>query len=195
MGHSPLVSILIPAHNAEKTISAAINSCLNQSYDLIEVLVLNNASTDNTQLVIDGFKDKRLHSFSSSEKGIAKARNLLVTKAKGKYIAWLDADDISMSKRIEKQLDFMEDCPEVDVLGTYVKVRGSSKISAVKWPCGNGALQAWLKFRNPFVQSSLMIRATAKPSYNSDFDYIEDYHWVFQNKKNLELQNSSRILV
>ena len=184
----PLVSILIPAHNAEKTISAAIHSCLNQSYDTIEILVLDNASTDNTLGILESFSDHQIKTFSNKEKGIAVARNFLVSKAKGKYIAWLDADDISMPQRIELQTAFMENYPEIDVLGSYIRVRGSESLKSVKWPIGNSALHAWLSFRNPFVQSSLMIRSSAKPSYDTAFDYVEDYHWLVQNKDTLELQ-------
>lgn len=184
----PLVSILIPAHNAEKTISTALHSCLNQTYENIEILVLNNASKDQTQKILDGFSDARIQVFYSDQKGISKARNFLVSKAQGKYIAWLDADDIAMPSRMELQTEFMEAYPEIDVLGTYANIRGSSSIKKVKWPCGNKALQAWIGFKNPFIQSSLMIKKSVQPTYHSDYDYMEDYHWLIENRTTLELQ-------
>jgi glycosyltransferase involved in cell wall biosynthesis len=188
MTTNPLVSILIPAHNAEKSLRAAINSCLNQGYEPIEICVLDNASTDGTSQIIDGITDPRVKKLSNDKKGIATARNILVAQAKGKYIAWLDADDIAMPNRIQSQVAFMEDYPEVGVLGSWVNVRAHKGLNKVKWPEGNTSLQAWLCFRNPFVQSSLMIRRTLNPVYNEAYDYMEDYEWILNMRNKTEFQ-------
>jgi glycosyltransferase involved in cell wall biosynthesis len=188
MAHNPLVSILIPAHNAQETLAAAIHSALNQGYQNIEICVLDNASTDNTAGIINTIADPRVKKLNNTQKGIAIARNLLVATAKGKYIAWLDADDIAMPNRIQAQVNFMEEYPEIGVLGSWVKVRAHHGLKTVQWPQGNAALHAWLRFRNPFVHSSLMIRSSLAPAYSEAYDYVEDYEWLLNMRHKTEFQ-------
>ncbi len=173
----PLVSILIPAHNAASTLQVAINSCLNQTYHNLEIIVNLNNCSDASLDIIKNIKSSKLHYIETTEQGIAHARNALVQAAQGKYIAWLDADDIALHKRIELQVYYMEMHPNVDVLGTYAKLRGT-QLNVVKWPTKNMVLCQWLYFKNPMVQSSLMIRASSQPNYLPQFDYIEDFEWL-----------------
>ncbi len=108
----PLVSIISPTYNDEKTIEATINSVINQSYKNWELLIVDDCSTDGTSDILKKYqkKDKRIKIFSLEEQsGAAEARNKALREAKGKYIAFLDCDDIWLAKKLEKQIKYMED--------------------------------------------------------------------------------------
>lgn len=99
----PLVSVVVPAYNSESFIKEAIDSVLNQDYPAIEVLVIDDGSTDSTPDIIRGFGD-RVRLISQNNKGSAAARNMGIISAKGKYIAFLDADDVWRSDKISLQV-------------------------------------------------------------------------------------------
>ncbi|MGM8360835.1 glycosyltransferase family 2 protein [Flavobacterium sp. ARAG 55.4] len=106
----PLVSVIIPTFNSEKYISDTIQSVQNQSYQNWEVIIVDDASTDETQTIITPFLTNKRIKFYSLEKnsGTGVARNLAVSKASGKYISFLDADDLWKPEKLEKQINFMQ---------------------------------------------------------------------------------------
>ncbi|HEY9862115.1 MAG TPA: glycosyltransferase family A protein, partial [Candidatus Obscuribacterales bacterium] len=93
---APLVSVIIPAYNAERFIARTLESVLNQTYQNIEVLVVDDGSSDRTPEIVHHFAeiDARIILFHQSNAGVAAARNLAIQHAKGEFIAPLDADDI-----------------------------------------------------------------------------------------------------
>ncbi len=91
MNDNPLVSVIIPAYNAGKYIESAVNSVLKQSYINIELIVVDDGSTDNTLDVLSPFSDIKI--ISTSNKGVSHARNIGIDASKGEYISFLDADD------------------------------------------------------------------------------------------------------
>ena len=92
------ISIIVPAYNAEKTIKKCLNSLINQTKEELEIIMINDGSTDNTEKIIKEYKDKRIKYFKNQNQGIGKTRNFGIEKAKGKYILFLDSDD-SLEKR------------------------------------------------------------------------------------------------
>jgi glycosyltransferase involved in cell wall biosynthesis len=100
----PVVSVVIPAFNAEKFIAEAIDSSLGQTLSNLEVLVVDNMSTDETLRIAQEFKDPRVHVYVSEKKGASAARNLGIEMAAGNYFQFLDADDLLAPDKIEKQL-------------------------------------------------------------------------------------------
>ncbi|MFD1603231.1 glycosyltransferase family 2 protein [Flavobacterium artemisiae] len=106
-----LVSILTPTYNAEKFIQATIESALNQTYQNWEMILVDDASTDKTVAVIEQYaqKDNRIKLFKLLEnRGNGFARNAALEKAAGKYIAYLDADDLWFPEKLEKQIQFLK---------------------------------------------------------------------------------------
>lgn len=102
------VSIITPVYNSEKYIGETIKSVLSQTYYNWEMLIADDCSQDNTSDVIKGFDDPRIKYFKLEENsGAAVARNKALEKAQGKYIAFLDADDMWKPQKLEKQLEFM----------------------------------------------------------------------------------------
>jgi glycosyltransferase involved in cell wall biosynthesis len=104
--NQPLVSVIIPAYNAEKFIAKTLESVLFQTYQNIEVLVVDDGSTDTTAEIVKSFvqKDSRVSLLLQSNAGVAAARNLAIEKSKGEYIAPIDADDIWYPQNLEKQV-------------------------------------------------------------------------------------------
>ena len=103
---APLVSVIIPAYNAERFIARTLESVLNQTYQNIEVLVVDDGSSDRTPEIVHHFAeiDARIILFHQSNAGVAAARNLAIQHAKGEFIAPLDADDIWYPTNLEKQV-------------------------------------------------------------------------------------------
>jgi len=107
-----LVSIITPSYNSAKYISETINSVLNQSYSSWEMIIVDDCSTDNTIEVIKKFMfdHKNISLFENTiNEGAAVSRNKAIKKAKGKYIAFLDSDDLWKKDKLEKQIKFMQD--------------------------------------------------------------------------------------
>ncbi|WP_198161131.1 glycosyltransferase family 2 protein [Anabaena sp. CA = ATCC 33047] len=104
--HTPLVSVIIPAYNAEKFIGKTLHSVLSQTYKNIEVLVVDDGSLDQTAEIVESFAqtDHRVILLKQQNQGVAIARNLAITKSEGEYIAPIDADDIWYSQKLEKQV-------------------------------------------------------------------------------------------
>jgi glycosyltransferase involved in cell wall biosynthesis len=114
-----LVSILVITYNAEKFIHKTIQSCLNQSYDNFEILILDNKSQDKTVDVIKKIHDNRIKLFrSKTNLGPYGGLNFLLNKASGEYIAIQDHDDIWLSKKMEKQIKFLKNNREFIACGT-----------------------------------------------------------------------------
>lgn len=159
----PLISVLIPAYNAEKYIGGAIESILKQTYKEFELIILDDASTDRTWEIIQDYvkQDRRILAYKNKKNMyIAASRNILVKFAKGKYIAWQDADDLSMPERLEHQLVYMEKHEEVGILGGYLKFFNDKdkKTSIRKYSNNDEYLRKKIFRYSPVAQPTAMIR-------------------------------------
>jgi glycosyltransferase involved in cell wall biosynthesis len=117
-GTSPVVSIGMPVFNNEKTLATAIRSILSQTYGSWELLVMDDGSADGTLEVARSFRDARIIVFTDhSHKGLVPRLNQAVEMSRGKYFARMDGDDIAYPERFERQTKYLEEHPEVDLLG------------------------------------------------------------------------------
>ena len=112
-----LVSVIIPTYNRAKFLPAAIDSILNQTYKNIEIIVVDDGSTDDTKAVLRPFKSA-IQYFYTTNKGPAHARNVGMKAASGKYIAFLDSDDTYLPMKLTLQVAFMEKHPEIGMVYT-----------------------------------------------------------------------------
>lgn len=105
---APLVSVIIPAYNADNFIAQTLESVLSQTYQNIEILVVDDGSTDTTPEIVKDFatKDSRVNLLQQSNAGVAVARNLAYLHSKGEYIAPIDADDIWYPQNLENKLNY-----------------------------------------------------------------------------------------
>ncbi|BAY44965.1 family 2 glycosyl transferase [Scytonema sp. HK-05] len=108
-GELPLVSVIIPAYNAEAFISRTLQSVISQTYKNIEILVVDDGSRDKTVEIVESFaqKDSRIILLKQPNSGVASARNLAIENSRGEYIAPIDADDIWYPQKLEKQVQCM----------------------------------------------------------------------------------------
>lgn len=118
---SPLISIVMPAYNAEKYIKAAVDSVLNQSFSDFELIVADDGSTDDTGAIIKGYNDPRIKYLYQKNAGASKARNLGIINSRGKYVAFLDADDVWMPFKLMKQVYKFAQNPELGLVYGWVR--------------------------------------------------------------------------
>lgn len=116
---TPEISVLMPVYNAEKYLKLAVASILNQSFTNFEFIIINDGSTDNTLAILESFakQDKRIRLISRENKGLIATLNEGLILAKGPLIARMDADDISLPERFEKQLAYLESNPNYIAVG------------------------------------------------------------------------------
>lgn len=181
--NNPLVSVIMPAYNAEKYIAGAIQSVLDQDYSNFELLIINDGSTDNTRQIIQSFGDGRIRYFEQNNQGVSAARNVGLDNMKGEYFCFLDADDkytkISLSRRVsvfkkKGHIDFLDGC-------VVFKNRDFSK-TIRKWcPSFKGEpLSDLIRFTGKsFFGPSWMIRSSrlGKCRFETDLSHVEDLYF------------------
>jgi len=177
----PLVSVVMPVYNAAATVEEAVRSLLVQTHADLEIIVVDDGSTDGTPDVIAGLRDARIRLLRQEHLGLVGALNAGCTQARGEYIARLDGDDIAAERRIEAQLAFMEHHGEVGLLGTWARVAKEGEPPRVFAPPSSDAgLRRCLLLDSPFVHSSVMFRRKAYLESGGYPDGLnEDYRlWI-----------------
>jgi glycosyltransferase involved in cell wall biosynthesis len=125
---SGLVSIMMPAYNAEKYIGQAIESVLGQTYSHWELVIVNDGSSDGTAQAAAAFEDERIRLYNQPNGGEASARNHALEQSRGEYIAFLDADDLFLPHHLACTVEYLQNHPERDAVytdGTYIDPQGS----------------------------------------------------------------------
>lgn len=119
------ISVLMPVYNGEKYIKETIDSVLNQTFENFEFIIVNDGSTDNTKNIIESYKDNRIKLYNLDRNmGVGYASNFAVNKAKGKYVARADSDDIYHPDRLLLQKRFLDDNPDIALAKTFVEYFG-----------------------------------------------------------------------
>ena len=178
----PLVSIIIPCYNAEQYVRNSVMSILNQTYHNLEILLTDDCSTDNTYGVLKELKetDSRVKIIRHTEnRKIVYSLNELVSYSHGKYIARMDSDDISLKNRIEEQVEFLENNPDISGCGTnafYINERDTI-IGESNLPQNINEIAYFLNYYNTFNHPSMMLRAGVlkENPYSEEYLYAEDY--------------------
>ena len=122
MPDDPLVSVLMPAFNAARYVAEAVESILNQTYSNFEFLIVDDGSTDDTPRILGRYADRdpRVHLVSRPNTGLVVALNEMLARARGEFIARMDADDIALPERFERQLAYLASHPECVMIGSRV---------------------------------------------------------------------------
>jgi glycosyltransferase involved in cell wall biosynthesis len=158
---TPLVTVVVAAHNAEDYIEQSLSSLLSQTLRDLEIIVVDDASTDSTAEKVRSFQDPRIRLISlEANVGPAAARNAAIERARGSYLAILDADDVSRSQRLETQVRFLRSHPEIGVVGSQIRVideRGGL-LGFRRYPQDPLAIDRALRRWNPLAHSSVMAR-------------------------------------
>ncbi len=180
--NNPLISVLMPVYNGEKYLREAIESILNQTLTDFEFIIINDGSTDNTEGIILSYYDSRIK-YIKNKKNIKliETLNKGIKVSKGKYIVRMDADDISIPDRFEKQLDFLEKNPEYGLCsGNAISIDTKNKKISKKWWNNNDLPIEWLLlWENPIAHPTVMLRKEILIKYNEYYNkkslHSEDY--------------------
>ena len=179
----PAVSVVMSVFNGERFLAEAIESILNQTFRGFEFIIVNDGSTDRTALILERYEksDPRVRVFAQQNKGLIASLNLGCALAQGKYLARLDADDVSMPDRLDRQIRFLEHHEEVGLLGGAVEViddRGRW-LFLVRPPLEDNTIRTALRsFSFPIFHSAVVMRKQTfdeAGGYRSQFMHAEDY--------------------
>lgn len=167
----PQISVVMSVYNGEKYLKEAIESILSQSYKDFEFIIINDGSTDNSLNIINEYKQKdpRIKVISRENKGLIESLNEGVKMAEGEYIARMDADDVSLSNRLEKQLKYAQEGGFV-VCGTWAE--------GMVYPPNFDQIKRFTLLHNPFIHPTVMFRKDVFKKvggYRKFFKHIEDY--------------------
>ncbi len=222
MKNQPLISILLPVHNSAPTLSECILSLLNQSYKNIEIIAINDKSSDKSSSILNALKkkDKRLRIYKNVKRyGLAVTLNRLAKKAKGSFIAFMDTDDISSPNRLKKQLNFLLHNTDVVAVGsqcTFIDEKGK-KIGRSDFPTENSLIYAnplhgiSMQFETVLINKTLLpkdvlrFHTGSNPFIYSDifmklmpygkFANLEDFLHFHRNDPKIYLSNIKRNII
>ncbi len=185
------ISVIIPTYNRGKTIKESAKSVLDQTFKDIELIIIDDASSDDTESVVKSIRDDRIIYHKLPEnKGAAGARNEGTKLAKGEFIAFHDSDDIWLPEKLEKQLSYIETHPEYDMV--YGKVRIISNEGSFDFPNEavegdlEGQLYPWLLRRNTIDTPTMFIRKTAfeeAGGFDGSLRCLEDWEFALRFSK------------
>lgn len=201
---TPLVSVVMTAYNAEKFISESINSVLNQSWKDFEFLIIDDCSSDKTPEIIKSFNDERIifykKSINSGFKGYVENLNTLIEKSKGKYIARIDADDIWHIEKLEKQIDFLTNNPDIALSFCHKahRINENGKIVGIfDLIPQHTNFEEYFTHKNPAIHPSIVfVKEKITTKYRWKLFYAEDYDFHLINfSRGIKYHCSDEILM
>lgn len=195
----PLVSIIMPVYNAEKYLELTIESILNQDYPNIEILIIDDCSTDNSYSILKKYTDTRIKlSKNETNIGYVKTLNNLIKASNGFFIARHDNDDISKSNRIRLQVNYLLKNLNVDVCGSNFNVFGNKNIYS-NVPLTNEEIKCFMLLNNPICHPTVMFRSNIFKDHNFKYDTSfspsEDYLLWYKISKETQLENLNESLL
>ena len=196
---APQVSILMPVYNTAPYLREAMDSMLSQTFTDFELIVLNDCSPDDAEELLDAYDDSRIVRYRGEKNvGLSNVLNVGIEMARGKYIARMDSDDISLPNRLQVQVDFLEAHPEIDLVSAGMRLFGAKE-------------EVWIRerdpekvkinalFHSPILHASSVWRKESFEKHGLRFRQemvpAEDYDlWTRAILKGLKLVNLSEVL-
>jgi glycosyltransferase involved in cell wall biosynthesis len=190
----PKLTVLMTVYNGEAFLRETIASILNQTYRDFIFLILDNASTDSSREIIRSYDDPRIRLVALPENiGQVPALNRGLDMIDTPLAARMDADDISLPQRFEKQVAFMDSHPEVGVCGTFVITFQGKKENRYTWPCQSADIKVKLLFECTIAHPTVMIRKSFFDQhglrYNERLGHSEDWELWQRAGRYFELAN------
>ncbi|HET8871228.1 MAG TPA: glycosyltransferase [Aquabacterium sp.] len=178
----PLMSVVMPARNAKATLAATLDSLVQQSCKDFEVILVDDASTDETPMLAEAYSDRlSIRVISNREnQGVAKSINIGLSQGDSEFVVRLDSDDLARPDRLQKQLDFMRAQPQIDVCGSHVEIFSDedAQRQVLAHPTSNAGIKTAFVQRCAIAHPSVMARRSFYDSvgtYDPRFDFAEDY--------------------
>jgi glycosyltransferase involved in cell wall biosynthesis len=191
----------MPVYKGDNLLSEAVDSILNQTFSDFEMIIICDDPTHETRLILGNYQqnDSRMRVYFQKRQGLVNSLNKGFSLAFGKYIARMDADDISLPHRFERQVEFMDKNPDIGISGTWVKAIGDIAGQVWKYPCDHRTMKSQMLFQNALAHPSVIIRKNSffenRFCYNQDDTYAEDYALWVRSIKNLKFANIHEILL
>ena len=194
----PKVTVLMSVYNGEKYLREAMESILNQTFGDFEFLIINDASTDTSKEIILSYADLRIvYVENEINLGLTKSLNEGLKLVKGEYVARMDDDDISLPMRLEKQVQFMDNNPDVGVCGTWFKLFPSGEL--VERPVTNDEIRLHLFRDNALGHPTVMLRVEVLKwnnfYYNPEYTYAQDYELWTRLMQKTKMHNIPEVLL
>lgn len=180
----PVVSVLMSVFNGEMYLQAAVDSILDQTFEDFEFIIVDDGSTDSCPQILATYQDPRIKIITQANVGLTRSLNRAISLAQGKYLARMDADDISLPTRFQKQVEFLNEHLNVGVLGTGCVFQ--DEIEGVKWEpvtlTEHDDMVAQFLKGNPITHPSVMMRKSVVErvsGYDERYPFSQDYAlWV-----------------
>src|SRR5258705_3468021 len=198
---TPEVSIVMPVHNGAATLDEAVCSILDQTWRDFEFIIVDDGSSDDTASKLERYEklDSRVRLYRQEKEGMIAALNRGCRRARGDYIARMDADDVSLPRRIERQLEFLEGRPEIGIVGTWASRMDEDGSIIGEWcPSPNPRVLKWEHFFGVCVihPTVLMRREVLEKLdfYKADAVHAEDRDLWLRASAITEFSNIPEIL-
>lgn len=197
----PKISVVMPAYNAEKYIREAIDSILAQTFTDFEFIIIDDGSKDSTAAIVQSYSDSRIRFYQNERNmGVAATLNRGLDLAQGEYIARMDADDISLPERFEKQVDVLDNNKSIAICGSNAIVFSQEREYTTNLPEESNKIRDNLFISSPFIHPAVMIRKNIMLQngieYDLRFEGREDYQlWMKFSLLKYEFYNISQPLI
>jgi glycosyltransferase involved in cell wall biosynthesis len=196
MSIAPRVTVIMPVYNGESFLGEAIASVLSQTYSDLELIVVNDGSTDRSTDVIESYRrrDTRVLHIDEGRRGFVASLNRGVELARGQYVARMDADDISLPHRLAEQVAFLDANPGIAACGGAINVFTAHEHSSLRFPAGPAAVRVGLLFNCCLSHPTVILRKADlvrhNISYREPYGGTADYDlWCQLDRSELQLAN------
>ena len=188
MRNKPKISVIMSAYNGMPFLKEAVDSVLGQTYKNFEFIIVDDASSDGTWRYLKSLKSERIKFIRNKKNlGLAASLNIALRQAQGDYIARMDADDVSLPRRLETQLEFLEKNHDIDICGSYVSVidEDGKKIGQIKKPLTDIKIKKELFWLPPLLHPTWFAKKEVYiklKGYDERWDYVEDFEFLTRAK-------------
>ena len=196
---NPLVSVLMPVYKTAPYLSEAMDSMLHQTFKDYELIVLDDCSPDNAEEILDAYDDSRIVRYKGENNvGLSNVLNVGIEMARGKYIARMDSDDISLPNRLQIQVDYLEAHSEIDLVSVGMRLFGAKESVWIR-ERNPEKVKIEALFHSPVLHASSMWRKDSFERHGLRFRQemvpAEDYDlWTRAMLKGLKLVNLPEVL-
>jgi glycosyltransferase EpsE len=193
----PRISVVMGVYNTKQYVTEAVESILKQTYKDFEFIIIDDASTDGTSEALKKIaeKDKRIKLFRNKKNlGLTKNLNIGLRKAKGEFIARMDADDVSLPNRFATEVEFLDKHPDIALVGTWADVINSEGkvISDIKYVTDHNAIRRNMTERSQIIHPSVMFRKSIVKKagfYDEKLRTAQDYEYFARVMSQFKVAN------
>ncbi len=195
----PQVAVLMTVYNGGEYLRSAVESILNQTFSEFEFIIVNDGSVDDSATYLDSINDARVKVIHQENKGTAAAANLGLSHIRAPFVARMDADDIALPKRLEKQLAFMRSHPNIGIVGAQIAHVGRNGVgSSLNLPTQHAAIfKSMLNGQHGIAHSVIMIRTSILKSIGGYWQHrlIDDWDMMLRMGEISQLANLDEVLL